>query len=387
MTESPIPAAELSRIRQLFPHTETGHIYLNHAAISPLSLPLTNAIEAFLRDRQSGAVENFEMGMEIMASARNRAAGYIDLPADDHITFFGNTSDAISAVAEGFPWKDGDEVLLNSMEFPSNVQPFRALSRLGVNVVIAQSKENRITAEMLEKEITPRTRMISISAVQFLTGFRADLEEIGELCRAHDLFFVVDAIQQLGAMPVKPLEAGIDAVATGSHKWLMGPMGSGFLWMSDRLADLLRPARTGWLSVEEPWELMNYDQKWQPVSSHLETGTPNMLSITGLDASLKLLMETGEETIRNQILYLSGHASRRLESEGASLISPAADSERAGIVTFRLPQAGDAEEAVNRLREMKITLSMREGMIRISPHFYNTKEEIDIAIDALLKRR
>ncbi|MCC5915300.1 MAG: aminotransferase class V-fold PLP-dependent enzyme [Balneolaceae bacterium] len=385
MSESPFSEDELNHLRNLFPHIGNGHVYLNHAAISPLSTRVVEAINSFITERHEGSIENFEGGMEILSSARKLAANYLDVPQNDHITFLGNTSDAISAVAEGFPWGAGDEVLLNTMEFPSNVHPFRALQPRGVKVVMTETPGHRITAEHLESKITPRTRLLSVSAVQFLSGFRADLEEIGELCRAHDIFFMVDGIQQLGAMPIKPQEAGIDVIASGSHKWLMGPMGCGILWLSERMAELLKPAKTGWLSVEEPWDMLNYDQPWLPVSQHLETGTPNMLGITGLKASMETLLEIGSKRIGQQINHLTNHAISQLTEKGAELITPTEEKSRAGIVTFIIPGISNPEETVNLLKQIKITISAREGMIRISPHFYNSTEEIDHAIEALTK--
>lgn len=385
MSDSPFRPEELRNIRALFPHTGNGHVYLNHAAISPLSLPVKSALDEFILQRHSGPVENYEYGMELMQQARGRLASYLSLDDPSGIAFLGNTSDGLSAVAKGFPWKAGDEIILNTHEFPSNVQPFRALEAHGVKLVFAEPDDFAITTEQLEPLINGNTRMISISAVQFLSGFRADLESIGELCKAHDLYFVVDAIQQLGTRPIDPQACHIDAIASGGHKWLMSPMGSGFLWISPRLSDHLTPAKTGWLSVEEPWELFNYNQPWKPMPAHLETGTPNMLGVAGMSASLHTLMETGTDLVSGHIEHLTIHLADRIENDpDLALRSPSDPNDRAGIVSFSCRKHDDSDAVTERLKQKNITISSREGMFRISPHFYNTTEELNRAVDELL---
>ncbi|TVR28368.1 MAG: aminotransferase class V-fold PLP-dependent enzyme [Balneolaceae bacterium] len=385
MIQSPFSKQEQEEIRSNFSHTRNGYIYLNHAAIGPISNRVRGAIDSFLDERNNGPVENFEYAMKLSDETRSLITRYLNAPSSSQISYMGNTSEAISAVSEGFPWREGDEVILNSMEFPTNVQPFRILENRGVKTVFVEAKENTITVDMLEGAITPRTKMISISAVQFLSGFRADLKAIGELCRDRNIYFVVDAIQCLGAFPIDVQECRIDALACGGHKWLMSPLGFGFLYLSEKLASELKPFRTGWLSVEEPWELFNYNQKWQPLSGHLEVGTPNMLGIAGMGASLKTLFETGTEKILLQIQYLTQYLIDRLTDEqSVSIFSPTGLQHRSGIISFTINSDLNAEETILKLKEKKITLSVREGVFRISPHFYNTEEEIEKALEGLL---
>lgn len=385
MIESPFTIEEHIEIRSNFRHTGNGHIYLNHAAIGPLSNLVRGKLEAFIEERNNGLIENFEQGMELSDSTRNLIARYLNAHSTSQITYMSNTSEALSAVAEGLDWQHGDEIILNSMEFPTNVQPFRALESRGVKTVIVRAQNHTITPEMLEAAITPNTRMISVSAVQFLSGFKADLKAIGELCEANDLYFVVDAIQCLGAFPVDVQDCRIDALATGGHKWLMSPMGIGFLYLSDRLAGNLRASRTGWLSVEEPWELFNYEQSWQPVSQHLETGTPNMLGIIGLGASLQSMFKTGTDKISLQIQYLTQYIIHRLSDvTDVTIVTPTDLQNRAGIVSFTLERNLDAEKTISELKQKKMTLSVREGLFRISPHYYNTTEEIEKVLEELI---
>lgn len=379
--------SEISEIRADFPHTEHGYIYLNHAAISPLSQNVKQAIEDWLQERHLPPIENMEKGMAIIEETRQYITEFIHAPSPDSISFTGNTSDGISAVAEGFAWQPGDQIILNTLEFPANIQPFRILERQGVEIVYVKPENGMITPEILEAAITPDTKMISVSAVQYLNGYKADLASIGKLCRDRDIFFVVDGIQALGAVPVDVEEAHIDALASGGHKWLMGPLGIGFLFLSGRLSRKLRPYKTGWLSVEDPWDLTNYNQKWQPLSQHLETGTPNLLGITGMGASLKRFSELGPGKISARIQQLSGYMVDTLsQNRQVQILTPKEEHLRAGIVTFSVDKQNDVEEAVQQLKKKNITISAREGYFRIAPHYYNTQQEIDRAIQALSER-
>lgn len=372
-----------SEIRTLFPHIEKGQIYLNHAAISPQSNRVKAALERFLADRNSGNIDNFEEWMKVADETRELIAKLINVGETDRISFVGNTSEGISLVAEGFNWNSGDEIILNMMEFPANIQPFRILERQGVKLIYLEpDEEGKITPEMIENAITPHTKMVSISAVQYLNGFRADLKSIGEICRQNDLYFVVDGIQALGAIEIDVTGCHIDALASGGHKWLMSPMGIGFLYLSKKLASVLKPAKTGWLSVETPWQLSNYHQNWQPVSRHIETGTYNMMGIIGMNASLSYLLEIGKERIESEILKLTAHLfSNVLALNRVEIITPKLPENHAGIFTFSLPENRNAEEVVNNLKSKLITISAREGFVRISPHFYNTTQELDHVLD------
>lgn len=377
-----------SGVRTLFPHIAKDHIYLNHAAISPMSDRVRLAIENFLADRNSGHIDNFEEWMTLTEETRGLIAKLIHSKESDRISFMGNTSDALSAVAEGFEWGQGDEIILNTMEFPSNIQPFRILENRGVKLVYLEpDDEGKVTAGMVESAITPNTKMVSISAVQYLNGFRADLKSIGKVCSDHDVYFVVDGIQALGASDINVQDCNIDALASGCHKWLMSPMGIGFLYLSEKLAANLTPVKTGWLSVEVPWELSNFEQKWQPVSIHLETGTYNMMGLVGLHASLSHLLEIGLEEIQTEILKLTRYLFANVSPmDNVEIITPKSEEDHAGIFTFSLPGDKDVEELINELIKKKMAISARQGFIRISPHYYNTEEELDRVLDSIFKK-
>lgn len=376
-----------SEVRALFPHTANGHIYLNHAAISPLSNRVKAKMEHFLADRNNGSVDNFEEWMKITEEVRQMIARLIHSGGIDRICFMANTSEAISAVAGGLEWHEGDEIILNTMEFPANIQPFRILENKGVKIEYLQpDDEGRITTGMIENVIHPQTKMVSISAVQYLNGFRADLKSIGEICAKHDIYFIVDGIQALGAVPIDVQECQIDAMASGCHKWLMSPMGIGFLYLSEKLAGNLAPQKTGWLSVENPWELSNFNQKWMPVPGHLETGTYNMLGLIGLHASLQHLLDLGIDNIHTEILELTDYLHTNVSSfDNVEIITPKSADQHAGIFTFSYSAEKYAEKIVSNLNQNSITVSAREGYIRIAPHYYNTAEELNRVLDVIFK--
>ena len=371
-----------SHIVENFPHQSDGHIYLNHAAISPLSKKVRQAIDQFLIDRHTGAIDQFEQWSELIESTREKISNLIHASTAENITFLGNTSEAISAVAEGLKWEEGDEIILNTLEFPTNVQPFRVLSSKGVKIVFVEPDEDGIIQPGdIEQAVTAKTRMVSISAVQYLSGLKSNLESIGKICENHELLFVVDGIQGLGAVDIDVEKCKIDALASGSHKWLMAPMGIGFLYISEKMKHYLTPFKTGWLSVEVPWDMRNFEQNWAPISRHLEVGTYNMIGITGLHASLTTFEEIGYSNVYSRIHEHSNYLYERLSKiKDVHLLTPTDPDFRSGIVTFKVDGMNECDQFVSNLKKEKITLSSREGFIRISPHFYNQREELDIVL-------
>lgn len=373
-------------IAENFPHQSDGHIYLNHAAISPLSKNVRQAIDHFLIERHTGAIDLFEQWSKLIEDTRLKISKLIHANSADNITFLGNTSEAISAITEGLKWENGDEIILNTLEFPTNVQPFRILGRKGVKIIyIKPDEEGLIQPADIEKAITSKTKMVSISAVQYLTGLKSDLESIGKICQNHKVLFVVDGIQGLGAVDIDVEKCMIDALASGSHKWLMAPMGIGFLYISDKLKQHLTPFKTGWLSVEVPWDMRNFEQNWAPISSHLEVGTYNMIGIKGLHASLSTIEEIGYKNTYSMIQEHTNYLYKNLSVvKGINLITPSSPNYRAGIITFKVDGMNDCDQFVSILKRQEITLSSREGFIRISPHYYNNREELDIVLNHFL---
>ncbi|PIQ24931.1 aminotransferase [bacterium (Candidatus Blackallbacteria) CG17_big_fil_post_rev_8_21_14_2_50_48_46] len=367
--------------RELFPHTQT-QIYLNHAAISPFSTRVVETLNEYIAQRHLTEIENYFSFQPKLQEARERLARLLHTHAD-RIAFSQNTSGGFNILAASFPWQPGDRILLNRLEFPANVYPFENLRHLGVEIDYVTPRGHYLALEDFAAAMTPRTRLLSVSQVQFLSGQRINLEGLSELCHAHGTWLSVDSIQALGATDLNVETLGIDFVSCGGHKWLMGPAGAGFLYISKRLQAELKPVFAGWLSVENEWDLLDYELKFRGDACRFETGTLNFLGIAGLHAALGLFEEIGMHTIETHILFLTAWLRDACEDLGLKVITPAHSSERLGILTLDLPPA-QATHLYEILTQNKVECSLREERyLRFSPHFYNTQTELERVLEIL----
>ncbi|NOX35952.1 MAG: aminotransferase class V-fold PLP-dependent enzyme [Calditrichaeota bacterium] len=371
--------AEPVTYRQLFPHIDQGVVYLNHAAVSPMHRRALQAMEDYFQERMVGDIEYWPRAMEKKQLLKQHIARLIHASAE-HIALVNNTSTGLNILANGLDWKPGDRILLNDFEFPANVYPFLNLRRRGVEIDFVPHRNGRILLDDLAARITPRTRLLTISFVEFLNGFRNDLVAIGELCRQHGLIFCVDGIQGVGALQLDVQATGIDFLANGGQKWLMWPLGMAFVYVSPRLFDQLHPAFAGWLSVEQAWDFFDYRLAFLPDASRFEPGTHNVPGIIGALASTELFLEIGMARIEAHILHLAGKLIQELQQRGYRLFTPTEEKFRSGIVTFYHDRA---ESLFDYLKQQHIHVSLREGMIRVSPHFYNTEGDIAAFLNAL----
>lgn len=384
MPNSIFDSQEINEIRELFPFLKKQWIYLNHAAISPLSSRVSDRIQNHLQRRSVEEVATFNYDIPAIEATRKKLQHLINAETEDRIAFVQNTSQALNILARGLPWNAGDHIIVNDLEFPSNVYPYLNLEPKGVVVDQVSHQGGRITPEMIEEYIIDQTRMVAISAIQFLSGYKADLRHIGQICKKHNIWFLVDGIQALGASEVDVQEMNIDALASGSHKWLMAPQGLGMLYLTDKLQEHLVEQDLGWLSVEEPWQLFTHNQAMDATARRFELGTPNILGVHGLHASLDLFSQIGNERIYQRVSYLAGVLIDKMESEvNLSRFSPKEESERAGIVTFHLPSDTDLDTLIPGLKEHQLHVAVRNGKLRMAPHFYNTEQEIERAVEII----
>lgn len=368
--------------RKYFPYLESGKIYVNHAAVSPLSTFVTEKIEAYLHQRSSGTIEDYPSLLAESVSAKTSLAEMLKTTAD-RIAFVDNTSNGLNILAQGIAWQEGDRILLNDLEFPSNVYPFLNLRRYGVEVDFVKSENGKVTVENIFHSLTPRTKLLSISFVQFLSGYRADLKEIGKVCKERNIIFAVDAIQGLGALRLDVQECHIDFLSCGTQKWMMSAMGLAFIFITQRLQSKLTPRYVGWLSVEDAWNILNYDLTLKSDAGVFQTGTINGMGVYMLNAAIALFKLIGVEQIEETILTNTEYFISRLLEEGFSpLLAGVSRKNLSGIVTMR-PE--NAKETFEKLSSENIHCSLREGFIRFSPHFYNTKEEIELILRNLKK--
>ncbi len=366
--------------RKLFPHLRSGKLWLNHAAISPLNSRTKQAMTDYLTGRSEGIIDDFPQIVQISDAAKQQLGTMIGAPAK-RIGFVHNTSDGLNILANGLDWQSGDRIVLNDIEFPANVVPFLNLRRLGVEIDFVRSRNGEVHLEDLERAITPRTRLLSISFVQFFSGFKADLEAIGDLCRRNNILFCVDAIQGLGSAPIDVHRAKIDFLSTSSHKWLLGMMGLGFVFVTEELQQRIQQSNAGWTSNRNYFSrLFDYRLDFDESARRYENGAQNHAGIVALGESASLLNEAGISSIHEHLLFLTDEIIRFAQENDFPLFTPAERTKRAGIVTFAVPNAESVFEELNR---RQIIVSLREGKLRLSPHFYNTIDDVRRACDTI----
>ncbi|MEW6511421.1 MAG: aminotransferase class V-fold PLP-dependent enzyme [Bacteroidota bacterium] len=367
----------LTAARALFPYLREGRLYMNHASTSPLSSRVVSALTAYLERRSAGKLETYPQDREMVESLRGIVARLINAESSERIAIQGSTTDAINVVAAGLPWQAGDRVIIGAVEFPANVYPYLNLKQYGVEIDFLRADDGRITPELIFSAVTPRTRLVALSAVQYLSGYRADLDAVGDLCRDRGIVFAVDGIQAVGAVQVDVQRSKIDCLSAGAQKWQMSPHGTGFLYLTEELQSRIRQKHLGWFSVEDPWRFHDHDQALARGARRYEGGSLNMPGLWGMQAALQTIMEFGPSRIESHILAITGELIGQLGGlGGATLVTPEADAERAGIVTISLNKALDAREVFRRLDSEGLTIAVREGKLRYSPHFYNSSDDM-----------
>jgi selenocysteine lyase/cysteine desulfurase len=365
----------LEDVRRHFPHTgkDSRTRYVNHAATAPLSGPVRRTMDDFLNERAGGRVNNYESFAPVIERTRERAARLLGAASAERVAFVQNTSAALSILAEGLDWQRGDRLAVPACEFPANVYPFLNLERRGVAVDFIPTQEGTFSIDDVERVLRPETRLLTVSWVQFLSGFRADLEALGRLCEERGVVFCVDAIQGLGALELDVQRCGIDFLACGGHKWLMGPQGTGLLYVTGALQERIRPP-AGWTHGPIDWEhLSEYQLQFHPEARRYETGTANRLGLAGLGTALELLLKIGPRAVEAATLARAGELAERLEAQGLARYGSADDIRASGIVTVRHPQP---EALFDHLANEGVEAAMRNRLVRFSPAFYHTSEDM-----------
>jgi cysteine desulfurase/selenocysteine lyase len=369
-------------LRALFPITERA-VYLNHAAVSPPPIPTINAVQSQLADVSENGSVNFRNWLAVKENTRRLVAGMLGVSAEQ-VVFMRNTSDGLSTVANGIDWRRGDNLVTFRGEFPSNIYPWlRVRDSFGVEVRMCEERDGRIDLNELIGLIDHKTRIVAISQIQFASGFRADLERIGRAARAHDALMVVDVIQALGVVPIDVQSELVDVAAGACHKWLLTPEGVGLLYLSTRARERIQPTLVGWTSVPNPDDYGNFEQGWKKGTLAWETGTGPAALIHGLEASLKLLHEVGIHRIQAHLEILTDHLCERLENTQYEVVSSRRSGEKSQIVCIRHLAGSSSMDLYKHLKERNIITAPRENRLRISPHLYNTLEEMDELVRAL----
>lgn len=367
-------------IRALFPITQR-YIYLNHAAVSPLSTRAVSAMRAQMDEVAEHGTHRWTKWMVGVEATRKAIAKLIHT-SPGRIAFMPNTSTGISTVANGIEWLPGDNVVSAECEFPANIYPWMILRDRGVELRLARERDGRVDVDELCSLIDERTRVVTVSFVQFASGQRMDLEQIASTTATRDTLLVVDGIQGLGALRLDAEGLPIDALAADGHKFLMGPEGAGFLYLSRKAFERVRPTALGWMSVQGSEDFLQYSLMLREDLTRFEPGTLNALGIHGLGAAIDTLLEVGIDRIERHLIELTDRLVQGLETKGYRVVSPRSPREKSPIVSVE-HRAITAEELFRRLRERRIIAAARAGRLRFAPHLYNTLEEIETTLDAL----
>lgn len=379
---------DLEALRRVeFPWTTAGdRIYLNHASTGPLPMRARAALATWSDWRAEPWRISDDMEFEIMDRARTLAARLVGA-ASEEIALTTNTSHGINIAARCLPLRAGDIVISSDREFPANVYPWMTLTREGI--IFEQipctpaglPHEERIL-EALER---PRVKVLTLSWVSFASGYTLGLERIGRACRERGIYFVVDAIQGVGVRALDAPACKIDILACGGQKWLLSPWGTGFVYIRRDLVQRLEPREIGWMAVQGSRDftrLVDYDLTWYDDARRFEVGTLPYQDLAAFCASVELLLEVSVAAIATHVSSLVDTMMSRLRDAGATIITPAETHRRAGIVTVRVKNGQRVSE---QLARAGIVCALREGAIRLSPHLYTTRDEIDRALGMLVR--
>ena len=356
-------------------------IHLNHAAVAPWPEVTKAAVQAFAAENAAQGSQHYLRWLQVEQALREQARDLLNAASAGEIALVKNTSEGLSFVAYGLAWQAGDNVVGIAQEFPSNRFVWQSLASQGVafrQLDLSQATDDPETA--LFALCDANTRLISVSAVQYASGLRMDLARIGAFCRERGILLCVDAIQQLGAIPFDVQAVQADFVVADGHKWLLGAEGLGLFYVRQALQDRLQLTQFGWHMAAASGDYAAPDYQIAPDARRFECGSPNMLGIHALHASLGLLLEVGMDqvwtAIQTRTQYLLDGLQRLPDVEILTDLRP---ERRSGIVCFRL-KTGDTDALFQRLTAAQVLCAPRGGGIRFSPHFYTPLAQLDAVL-------
>jgi len=367
-------------LRHLFPVTE-NLIYMNTAAVGPLSVPAADAIVAQTMDQRDRGALHWREWYAEYDRLRESAAKLIGATAEE-IAILKNTSEGLSFVAEGLRWRDGDNVITTDLEFPSNSTPWRNLDKRGVETRVVKSTNGAYSPEDVEALIDDRTRLVTVSAVAFHNGFAADLEAIGAICARRGVLFCVDAIQRVGVLPVDVRRSHIDFLCADGHKWMCSAEGTAIFYVAKEKLDLLDVLEHGWTNFDRRGKFIDCPRNYLPDARRFEAGSLSTIGVFGLRASIDLLLDVGIDAIGDYVTGLASRFADKLEDIGWSVATPRPI--RSGIIGATPPGVEPTLLRWHRtLEENGVICAPREGLLRFSPHLFNEDAEVDGIIDLL----
>jgi cysteine desulfurase/selenocysteine lyase len=370
--------------RNLFPLVD-HYIHMNHAGVSPMSQRARAAIEQVV-DASMNRPYRDGWAQDEADRVRALIARLINAPADS-IAITRSTGHGISLLAQGLDWRAGDNVVGAVGEYPANVYPWMALASRQVEYRQAKPVDGRVRADDVFALVDAHTKVVALSHVEFWNGFRVDLETIGDECRRRGIVFAVDVMQSVGALRVDVGRLPVDFCAAGGGKWLIGPSGIGFLYCTPALLDRVRPVIVGARSVAGN-DYFTYDLTLAPGARRFEESVVSVLTTAAFSAAIDLLLEVGPDAIEERVLDLSQRLAKGLASCGCEIVEPwpRTRSESSGIVSFRKPGA-KPQTVLRDLSAANVVARIHRDFVRLSPHFYNTDEEVDRVLDVLAPKR
>ena len=355
--------------------------YFDHAAVAPLPRRSADAIRLWADDQAANGVVHWLQWERKLDGLRRDLAELIAASTDE-IAFVGSTTHGIGLVAEGFPWRDGDNVVTAEEEYPSNLYPWMNLASRGVTLRTVPSREGRVRVEDLAAAMDSRTRVLTISHVEFASGFRNDLDSLGELCQSRGAALFVDAIQGLGPLKIDVAKTPIDFLCADGHKWLLGPEGAGFLYIRKSWVERLRPLGVGWHSVTGSYNSPKPEFTLKPNAQRWEGGSYTMPGLQALAASLRLFHEVGPKAVSDRILDRAEHVREAARSAGWRVYGSDRPDDFSGIVPLT-KEGVDPDVFARSARDRGVALACRRGRVRISPHVYNNADDLDRLREAL----
>lgn len=370
---------DTTRVADEFPH-QAGLIYLNHAAVAPWPSRTADAVCQFARENQQQGAQQYPRWMELESQTRQSLASLINVPNVEDIALLKNTSEGLSFLAYGLDWNPGDNIVISDEEFPSNRVVWQSLKQSGVEVREVNLQQGSTPEQSLIDATDTRTRVLSISSVQYASGLRMHLQQLGAHCRTNGILFCVDAIQSLGALDFDVQACQADVVVADGHKWMLGPEGVALFYVRAELRPQLKLHEYGWHMLADPADYQR--QTWQVAADarRFECGSPNMLGIHALHASLSLLLEIGIPQVESALLERSCYLIEQIhQAPELELLSNEAPDRISGIVSFRHHET-PAEELYKTLMANNVICAARGAGVRFSPHFYTPLPQLAEAV-------